>query len=103
RACPAPPCPPRFPYTTLFRSRPSRSQPYLLRLLDGDFAFPSREGRARRSASRSWSQKMLMPNSLCARCRLISLYTPESTTAGTRSEEHTSELQSGFELVCRLL
>src|SRR5207249_7653838 len=26
-----------------------------------------------------------------------------STSAGTRSEEHTSELQSRFDLVCRLL
>src|SRR5207248_7841136 len=26
-----------------------------------------------------------------------------STTAGTRSEEHTSELQSPYDLVCRLL
>src|SRR5438309_5280043 len=60
--------PPRstlFPYTTLFRSRPSSSTP---RFATSSTGASSRRGRC------------------CA-----------------RSEEHTSELQSQFHLVCRLL
>src|SRR5207249_11490578 len=72
--------PPRstlFPYTTLFRSLPN------LRRVDG------------RSALRD----LLPPASR----RLAHL--SGGTTSGhhQRSEEHTSELQSRFDLVCRLL
>src|SRR5689334_24073585 len=39
-----------------------------------------------------------------ARCNLLSWPAPdEIETAARRSEEHTSELQSQFHLVCRLL
>src|SRR6266481_10211967 len=38
----------------------------------------------------------------CAKCGLTRLY-PQPTRAEVRSEEHTSELQSQFHLVCRLL
>src|SRR5438309_5575605 len=68
--------PPRstlFPYTTLFRSRPTPHAPTLR---------PGRWPRYRwwfRSQSRS------------------------GTGVASRSEEHTSELQSQFHLVCRLL
>src|SRR2546427_10574115 len=66
--------PPRstlFPYTTLFRSRPTPSGP---------------TGSA--SASTTWSS-----------------WSGRSTGRGrvSRSEEHTSELQSQSNLVCRLL
>src|SRR5256885_3365165 len=86
--------PPRstlFPYTTLFRSgiertkptasRQRRMNPFQPSLRDGTNhteAFPALKGRAkinRRSA----------------------------TTYRSRSEEHTSELQSPCNLVCRLL
>src|SRR2546426_6982625 len=69
--------PPRstlFPYTTLFRSRPFR---------------------------RPWglyhSENPALP---AARAAGLS---DQNSTAGTRSEEHTSELQSPCNLVCRLL
>src|SRR3712207_8781528 len=72
--------PPRstlFPYTTLFRSAATLTP-----------------ARPRRSCSR------------CAPCRSSTRTTPlrraRSATA-TRSEEHTSELQSRQYLVCRLL
>src|SRR2546425_1350428 len=71
--------PPRstlFPYTTLFRSavsRVNRAPPP---------AIPMRRGAGRRTSART-----------CARRRL----------PRTRSEEHTSELQSLAYLVCRLL
>src|SRR5256885_16636715 len=68
--------PPRstlFPYTTLFRS--------------GDRAGPCLPGRARTPRARSGGR--------AAR--------PVPARAAPRSEEHTSELQSPCNLVCRLL
>src|SRR3712207_7658114 len=72
--------PPRstlFPYTTLFRSPPYLEQ----------------TGKRSRgsSSSRCWQQHHSWP--ACPKLR------PDST----RSEEHTSELQSRQYLVCRLL
>src|SRR5437868_14674771 len=72
--------PPRstlFPYTTLFRSYWTRNGPVLPR------------PRSRRMASQV----------------KLAFIRPRSRTArtNTRSEEHTSELQSRFDLVCRLL
>src|SRR5438034_2635540 len=67
-----------FPYTTLFRSRPDR---------DGDrrqtAAVPQQRGDVRRSGDRRGDD--LDPR------------------LPARSEEHTSELQSHSDLVCRLL
>src|SRR5258708_19266130 len=76
--------PPRstlFPYTTLFRSAPSFST---------CFGTPSRTGMTRRWPTRTgrWHRGV---------ARL-----PRPSPA-TRSEEHTSELQSPDHLVCRLL
>src|SRR2546430_4411094 len=74
--------PPRstlFPYTTLFRSR-SR----------GSIAPPPSWGRCSTRVTRfrkSWAK---------GACR-------SSTSPARRSEEHTSELQSQSNLVCRLL
>src|SRR5260370_18145419 len=70
--------PPRstlFPYTTLFRS---------------PLPDPSRAGDVGSSQGR-------------ACCRETSRGGPRRTCQGTRSEEHTSELQSHLNLVCRLL
>src|SRR5690242_21539595 len=78
--------PPRstlFPYTTLFRSK----------LI---WSYPSGE---RRSIS---SVAIFMPRpriSSSARC----IYKVFQRTTALRSEEHTSELQSHVNLVCRLL
>src|SRR2546422_7962524 len=86
--------PPRstlFPYTTLFRS-PSR-------LAQGDRSNPS--------------ASFLLP-ALPKKCREASPQRPSSCSinrnpapvrlfASSRSEEHTSELQSRLHLVCRLL
>src|SRR5690349_23696222 len=72
--------PPRstlFPYTTLFRSQGAR---------DGQAADPRIEHAQRRGVHRCGSG------------------TDNPTPPGTaRSEEHTSELQSRRDLVCRLL
>src|SRR5260370_8751505 len=70
--------PPRstlFPYTTLFRSRHSQEH-------RGRPRFPARSHSAD---------------------DLRSLHDPVHSGANGRSEEHTSELQSHLNLVCRLL
>src|SRR5260370_25052986 len=75
--------PPRstlFPYTTLFRSR-ERFAPYMARF--GIVASPER------SLGQSPSVSIAQVG--------------HSVEAGSRSEEHTSELQSHLNLVCRLL
>src|SRR5438105_6380523 len=75
--------PPRstlFPYTTLFRSRPAQFTALVSRPVAG----------------LSW---LLTP----ARVVLGGLTELTLATIGHRSEEHTSELQSRVDLVCRLL
>src|SRR2546427_6794846 len=77
--------PPRstlFPYTTLFRSSTNKSMSFLS--LGGSSSLPG--------ANR--------PNRLVGDNGLLDLAFAES---GKRSEEHTSELQSQSNLVCRLL
>src|SRR5947207_4516136 len=75
-----PPCPPLFPYTTLFRSRPA-----------------------------SWAAYGRPAASVAPRAEVPSLATGDSVRhdalaeRSVRSEEHTSELQSHSDLVCRLL
>src|SRR5437764_12443211 len=74
--------PPRsslFPYTTLFRS--------------GGGAAPRDTRCCRIRPARSWEPR--------ARPSTPSVWRPSSF--GSRSEEHTSELQSPMYLVCRLL
>src|SRR5699024_12010753 len=93
---PPPPCPALFPYTTLFRSRPSPALAGLWALLE----------------------EVLDLGAVGAQCFRLVTCDPGSEVsddgwgaaehgdAGTerqRSEEHTSELQSRFDLVCRLL
>src|SRR5438045_6224656 len=75
---PPPPTSPLFPYTTLFRSRP--------RLRRRTEATWTTAASARASPSTCPSRPMA-----------------RFSTSATRSEEHTSELQSLRHLVCRLL
>src|SRR2546425_1933329 len=80
--------PPRstlFPYTTLFRSKPSPVPPYL-RVVE-----PSAWEKASKIIC-CFSIGMPIPVSLTEKCN-----------RQVRSEEHTSELQSLAYLVCRLL
>src|SRR5699024_12694668 len=72
---PPPPKSTLFPYTTLFRS--------------------SITGRSHITMPPEWIPRW---RGSFSNWRAIS-----STSAGIRSEEHTSELQSRFDLVCRLL
>src|SRR5699024_11810238 len=77
-----PPCPPLFPYTTLFRSVAVQLQDIIVTIVIG-VTHPAFD-RSGKSRIHRKIHKIEMPS-------------------GTRSEEHTSELQSCFELVCRLL
>src|SRR5689334_24390006 len=74
-----PPDPTLFPYTTLFRSPDIRRPIWTIRFAGG-------------LALRWLSQDFSHHGTRCA-----------TTVASARSEEHTSELQSQFHLVCRLL
>src|SRR5690242_3524153 len=78
-----------FPYTTLFRSRPH------LRRRDrlGRSRTPDRRGKPPR--------RRRSPKGISRRCSSF----PRDTAfhRARRSEEHTSELQSHVNLVCRLL
>src|SRR5699024_11838362 len=95
---PLPPSSTLFPYTTLFRSWTYHQCP--------------RPSRCRRLHC-PWCQCHRSPWCWCYRSLRTAMERhPESARPGTsqpawwhqrRSEEHTSELQSRFDLVCRLL
>src|SRR5207248_11389315 len=88
---PPPPNPPLFPYTTLFRSRQAARGAGMPR-------------------ARPWLQRK-EPPAPAPPCPLVggsgSQANPRAgrdpTRQRFRSEEHTSELQSPYDLVCRLL
>src|SRR5689334_24360196 len=87
---PRPPTSTLFPYTTLFRSgrrvRVRNAPQYRRR--------PRRRARVTRSATD------VVADELEVKARVED---PDRLRAALRSEEHTSELQSQFHLVCRLL
>src|SRR5690348_17783763 len=77
------PCPTLFPYTTLFRSRSARGR--------GRWSTPPCSTAPRCSAPPSTASSAPAPGA------------PRAAPTSSRSEEHTSELQSPVHLVCRLL
>src|SRR5437773_7551273 len=82
--------PPRstlFPYTTLFRSRENSRN--VGNRIKGSSTPSSRISQPRWWPRTSYRSRLVVPAT--------------TTTAHTRSEEHTSELQSHHDLVCRLL
>src|SRR2546421_5754519 len=88
--------PPRstlFPYTTLFRSS---YLDYSLSVIIGRALPDVRDGLkpVHRRILYTMQQMGLQPNRATRKCARI---------VGERSEEHTSELQSRSDLVCRLL
>src|SRR5437868_8158958 len=90
------PCPPGstlFPYPTLFRSQECvRTLSYALRLRAVTI---DTEGLAR--CKKELEERLVG-------CDWIGLVGPQTPkVCQQRSEEHTSELQSRFDLVCRLL
>src|SRR5204863_6769581 len=83
-----------FPYTTLFRSGPARERAGAAVLRSRRLA--ARRRREGRGTARSLAARGPLPigngDRTGVMCRI-----------DTRSEEHTSELQSRRDLVCRLL
>src|SRR5256885_5916915 len=90
--------PPRstlFPYTTLFRSRDPAGVPYR----------PARGGAGAGDAVELLDRvrRLLRPGRGRRRTRSRSSTASPAPAPPRRSEEHTSELQSPCNLVCRLL
>src|SRR5690242_21417232 len=85
-----PPRSPLFPYTTLFRSRPA--------------AFIRHKYLAQRAISSftPMSSRILIVDDTAANIQALSAILKDKGYQ-IRSEEHTSELQSHVNLVCRLL
>src|SRR5690349_24127689 len=82
-----PPSPTLFPYTTLFRSREGQHRRKRDEAVDED----QDDGKAR--CQNDFRQQILQGGArICY-----------GAARGHRSEEHTSELQSRRDLVCRLL
>src|SRR5699024_12639287 len=79
------PCTTLFPYTTLFRSHPCA---------------PSLAGQGIGTA---WKTASMICSGLIPLARASKVITRRCQCPDRRSEEHTSELQSRFDLVCRLL
>src|SRR5438094_7589269 len=97
-----PPRPPLFPYTTLFRSRehPRRH------LGEGDAAVRTGEalGKGDRFALRNLDLDDSVGEAQGGLQRVGQARAePVLDDEPVRSEEHTSELQSPYDLVCRLL
>src|SRR5689334_24547864 len=94
-----PPASTLFPYTTLFRSFSSGGPTF-----DGrakpDIVAPGTHIHGAASQSQFFNGVGICPGVPVFQPPNQQLYTWSS---GTRSEEHTSELQSQFHLVCRLL
>src|SRR5437868_8499917 len=84
---PRPPSPTLFPYTTLFRSLDRIADAGIDYFTEGDEGFY-------RDSSRSAPYNLFTDMS-----KTVTLAEGDEL----RSEEHTSELQSRFDLVCRLL
>src|SRR5207302_8966997 len=86
-----------FPYTTLFRSL------FAARIQEAERIVPSATMHVAKKCSLGPTRpvpKSMMPRKPASRKNDVSTSRPIS---GPRSEEHTSELQSRENLVCRLL
>src|SRR5207249_8489467 len=94
---PPPPTSTPFPYTTLFRSVG------LLVVAVGFVAFMATPPIQRESFKKALSWLGWAPVVPVAVITAIVLLRAGGGTHALRSEEHTSELQSRFDLVCRLL
>src|SRR5690606_39436030 len=95
---PSPPTPTLFPYTTLFRSDTVYTSILLVKL----WAFPARKCTINFTAERRNIRPYLTTLQLLGQIsgQLVGWWMGLQLS---RSEEHTSELQSRENLVCRLL
>src|SRR5690606_39411778 len=92
---PPPPTPPLFPYTTLFRSPTTTPRPSIERSRFG--------GTERRHDDLLSDDAPVSRSDLSKGPQEVVDRPTASINASVRSEEHTSELQSRENLVCRLL
>src|SRR3712207_7373168 len=90
-----PPRSPLFPYTTLFRARPPPSAALSINLVS------ALRARAHTGVGATGHRARIGPRGRVGRRVVRSGRT--GPPASSRSEEHTSELQSRQYLVCRLL
>src|SRR5207249_12138755 len=97
------PAPPPFPYTTLFRSVPAsggaRMQEGVLSLMQ----MPRTIIAADMVKEAGLPYIVLLTDPTTGGVSASFAMVGDITLAEPRSEEHTSELQSRFDLVCRLL
>src|SRR2546428_5667832 len=94
--------PPRstlFPYTTLFRSQSGLQ----LEQAPLQLGWVARIGRDRRRLLHGWDRRGLTAGRRALRHAHYADAGIPYPIRATRSEEHTSELQSRSDLVCRLL
>src|SRR5437773_4048665 len=92
-----PPVPPLFPYTTLFRSGP------VARVGGSEDGGGGLRCLADAPAHLRPSHRPLVDGELVAQGQVLQGDIAVSAAEEGRSEEHTSELQSHHDLVCRLL
>src|SRR5207249_10179960 len=92
------PCSTLFPYTTLFRSEVRRFWFFVSTPLGHAFFHPSLN-----QLDLILCQPSLVAIGIGARLSFPRRHQVRCDGLGNRSEEHTSELQSRFDLVCRLL
>src|SRR5207248_10171240 len=92
-----------FPYTTLFRStsilKPAGSLIFLMMLASSASEAPV--GGPEGGASPFWAS-VSSPRNQSGGGLVQNSLVPDSYFFNPRSEEHTSELQSPYDLVCRL-
>src|SRR5690625_6317353 len=88
-----PPTSPPLPYTTLFRSLIDGPQAPMTGVFDG----------YEKQLLHDWISAQNVTRQAPPKRRNFRRYRKRSTTNYRRSEEHTSELQSRGQLVCRLL
>src|SRR5207249_10060635 len=96
-----PPSPTLFPYTTLFRSRRG-SRDALRRRTRSRAERRDSRGQGGPRRDRNHREGKLGPSDAAVRPEPGGVVVA-SPSRSRRSEEHTSELQSRFDLVCRLL
>src|SRR2546430_9287489 len=98
--------PPRstlFPYTTLFRSMPNRAikANRIASLLPVALTSSDQQASFMLASAPQSSDLEGLYNTVTTAQPMVAI--PEPQTTASRSEEHTSELQSQSNLVCRLL
>src|SRR5699024_12870901 len=92
---PPPPCSTLFPYTTLFRSTPQNGLSPVYFGLDASCPYHAEQITSR--GLKGTDAHFVTPSSS------FDAHISIPGSHMVRSEEHTSELQSRFDLVCRLL